>query len=184
MPPPPHTHTHRYFTFVFALGRFLRLSVSNMRLRIPTEDLPSTRRLVALCQDIVVARAQSKSRAACDGVGGRGVAGGLGCTLHWHARTRQCLVAVLHAVLCACMHVLAAPADELVLEEELYRVLINIYRWVGARGSLWGLGLKPGAGFGWEYCHRYLHAVLRWHRETVSHMQCDEHLAGLCALPL
>ncbi|PNH02556.1 Protein PIEZO, partial [Tetrabaena socialis] len=68
--------TGLYFTFVFALGRFLRLSVSSLRLRIPTEDLPSTRRLVALCQDIYVARAEG----------------------------------------------------ELILEEQLYRALINVYR--------------------------------------------------------
>ncbi|EFJ40273.1 hypothetical protein VOLCADRAFT_69738, partial [Volvox carteri f. nagariensis] len=68
--------TGLYVTFVFAIGRFLRLSVSSLRLRIPTEDLPSTRRLVALCQDIYVARAEG----------------------------------------------------ELVLEEQLFRALINVYR--------------------------------------------------------
>lgn len=47
-----------------------------MRLRIPTEDLPSTTRLVALCQDIYIARAER----------------------------------------------------ELALEEELFNVLLNIYR--------------------------------------------------------
>lgn len=36
--------------FVYGIGRFLRLSVSNLRMRIPFEDLPNTRRLVALCQ--------------------------------------------------------------------------------------------------------------------------------------
>ncbi|GFR40352.1 hypothetical protein Agub_g896, partial [Astrephomene gubernaculifera] len=68
--------TGLYVTFVFAIGRFLRLSVSSLRLRIPTEDLPSTRRLVALCQDIYVARAEG----------------------------------------------------ELVLEEQLFQALINVYR--------------------------------------------------------
>ncbi|KXZ45122.1 hypothetical protein GPECTOR_58g571 [Gonium pectorale] len=52
--------TGLYVTFVFAIGRFLRLSVAALRLRIPTEDLPSTRRLVALCQDIAVARAEGE----------------------------------------------------------------------------------------------------------------------------
>lgn len=50
--------TGLYLSFVYGIGRFLRLSVADMRLRIPTEDLPSTRRLVQLCQDIYVARAQ------------------------------------------------------------------------------------------------------------------------------
>jgi len=68
--------TGLYITFVYGLGRFLRLSFSNLRLKIPYEDLPSTRRLVALCQDLYIARAQG----------------------------------------------------ELVLEEELYNVLINVYR--------------------------------------------------------
>jgi hypothetical protein len=32
--------------------------VTNIRMRIPYEDLPYTRRLVALCQDIYIARAE------------------------------------------------------------------------------------------------------------------------------
>lgn len=68
--------TGLYVTVVYGVGRFLRLSVTNMRLRIPTEDLPSTTRLVALCQDIYIARAER----------------------------------------------------ELALEEELFNVLLNIYR--------------------------------------------------------
>lgn len=32
--------------------------VSNLRLRVPYEDLPTTRRLVALCQDVYIARAE------------------------------------------------------------------------------------------------------------------------------
>lgn len=39
-----------YISFVYALGRFLRLSISNMRMRIPYDDLPNTSRLIALCQ--------------------------------------------------------------------------------------------------------------------------------------
>lgn len=31
-------------------GRFLRLSFSNIRSRIPYEDLPNTSRIVSLCQ--------------------------------------------------------------------------------------------------------------------------------------
>ena len=42
--------TGLYITFVFGIGRFLRLSTSNMRMRIPFDDLPNTSRLVALCQ--------------------------------------------------------------------------------------------------------------------------------------
>ena len=34
--------------FVYGIGRFLRLSVSNLRMRIPFEDVPNPRRLVAL----------------------------------------------------------------------------------------------------------------------------------------
>lgn len=47
-----------YSVFVYGIGRFLRLSVTNLRMRIPFEDLPTTRRLVALCQDIYIARAE------------------------------------------------------------------------------------------------------------------------------
>ncbi|MEW5302433.1 MAG: hypothetical protein WDW36_005220 [Sanguina aurantia] len=50
--------TGLYLSVVYAIGRFLRLSVSNLRGRIPFEELPSTRRLVALCQDIYTARAE------------------------------------------------------------------------------------------------------------------------------
>jgi piezo-type mechanosensitive ion channel component 1/2 len=39
-----------YTVFVYGIGRFLRLSMTNIRMRIPYEDLPNTRRLVALCQ--------------------------------------------------------------------------------------------------------------------------------------
>ena len=42
--------TGLYITFVFGIGRFLRLSTSNMRMRIPFDDLPNTSRLVALVQ--------------------------------------------------------------------------------------------------------------------------------------
>ena len=42
--------TGLYFTFVFGIGRFLRFSTQNRRMRIPYEDLPTTKRLVALCQ--------------------------------------------------------------------------------------------------------------------------------------
>ena len=42
--------TGLYITFVFGIGRFLRLSTSNMRMRIPFDDLPNTQRLTALCQ--------------------------------------------------------------------------------------------------------------------------------------
>jgi hypothetical protein len=47
-----------YTVFVYGIGRFLRLSVTNLRMRIPFEDLPTTRRLVILCQDIYIARAE------------------------------------------------------------------------------------------------------------------------------
>jgi hypothetical protein len=34
----------------YGIARLLRLSIGNLRLKIPFEDLPSCRRLVALCQ--------------------------------------------------------------------------------------------------------------------------------------
>lgn len=39
-----------YITVVLAIGRFLRLTTHNMRMRIQFEDLPTTKRLVTLCQ--------------------------------------------------------------------------------------------------------------------------------------
>lgn len=39
-----------YTVVVYGIGRFLRLSVTNIRMRIPYEDLPSTRRLDSFCQ--------------------------------------------------------------------------------------------------------------------------------------
>lgn len=42
--------TGLYITFVFGIGRFLRFSTQNARMRIQYEDLPTTQRLVALCQ--------------------------------------------------------------------------------------------------------------------------------------
>lgn len=42
--------TGLYITFVLSAGRFLRLAVGNMRMRIPYDDLPNTSRLIALCQ--------------------------------------------------------------------------------------------------------------------------------------
>lgn len=48
--------TGLYFTLVFGLGRFLRLSNNNMRMRIPYQDLPDVEHLWTLCSDIAVAR--------------------------------------------------------------------------------------------------------------------------------
>lgn len=42
---PCRIHVCRY-----GIARLLRLSIGNLRLKIPTEDLPSCRRLVTLCQ--------------------------------------------------------------------------------------------------------------------------------------
>lgn len=47
-----------YSVFVYGIGRFLRLSITSLRMRIQYEDLPTTRRLVSLCQDIYIARAE------------------------------------------------------------------------------------------------------------------------------
>ncbi|CAL8464921.1 g4456 [Coccomyxa elongata] len=52
--------TGLYITFVFGIGRFLRFSTQNARMRIQYEDLPTTQRLVALCQDIYIARAEGE----------------------------------------------------------------------------------------------------------------------------
>jgi hypothetical protein len=49
--------TGLYITFVFGIGRFLRFSTQNARMRIQYEDLPTTKRLVALCQ-VCVARSK------------------------------------------------------------------------------------------------------------------------------
>lgn len=45
------------------IGRFLRLTVSHIRLKIPYEDFPSTRRVVALVQ--VTNGAMDKSVHSC-----------------------------------------------------------------------------------------------------------------------
>lgn len=52
--------TGLYITVVYAVGRLLRLSMSNLRTRIMYEDLPNTKRLVALCEDIYIARAEGE----------------------------------------------------------------------------------------------------------------------------
>lgn len=48
--------TGLYVTLVFGLGRFLRMGLTNIRMRIPYQDLPSVDRLTTLCNDIAVAR--------------------------------------------------------------------------------------------------------------------------------
>ncbi|XP_068663316.1 piezo-type mechanosensitive ion channel homolog isoform X1 [Aristolochia californica] len=49
-----------YLTFVLAVGRFIRLQCSDLRMRIPYENLPSCDRLVAICEDIYAARAEGE----------------------------------------------------------------------------------------------------------------------------
>ncbi|KAL2345732.1 hypothetical protein Fmac_007017 [Flemingia macrophylla] len=46
-----------YITFVLAVGRFIRLQCSDLRMRIPFENLPYCDRLMAICEDIYAARA-------------------------------------------------------------------------------------------------------------------------------
>ncbi|PRW58918.1 piezo-type mechanosensitive ion channel-like protein isoform X1 [Chlorella sorokiniana] len=46
-----------YTVVVLSISRFLRLSFSNIRARIPFEDLPHPGPVVSLCQDIAIARA-------------------------------------------------------------------------------------------------------------------------------
>ncbi|KAL2642994.1 hypothetical protein R1flu_010581 [Riccia fluitans] len=47
-----------YITFVLAVGRFIRLQCSDIRMRIPFENFPACDRLVAICEDIYAARAE------------------------------------------------------------------------------------------------------------------------------
>ena len=49
-----------YVTFVLGVGRFVRLFASNLRMRIPYENLPSTRRLWELVEDVYAARAEGQ----------------------------------------------------------------------------------------------------------------------------
>ncbi|XP_039146596.1 piezo-type mechanosensitive ion channel homolog isoform X1 [Dioscorea cayenensis subsp. rotundata] len=49
-----------YLTFVLAVGRFIRLQCSDLRMRIPFENLPSCDRLIAICEDIYAARAEGE----------------------------------------------------------------------------------------------------------------------------
>ncbi|KAK8620775.1 hypothetical protein V6N13_067237 [Hibiscus sabdariffa] len=49
-----------YITFVLAVGRFIRLQCSDLRMRIQVENLPSCDRLLAICEDIYAARAEGE----------------------------------------------------------------------------------------------------------------------------
>ncbi|KAH6827652.1 piezo-type mechanosensitive ion channel component [Perilla frutescens var. hirtella] len=49
-----------YITFVLAVGRFIRMQCSDLRMRIPFENLPSCDRLIAICEDIYAARAEGE----------------------------------------------------------------------------------------------------------------------------
>ncbi|XP_043711782.1 piezo-type mechanosensitive ion channel homolog [Telopea speciosissima] len=49
-----------YITFVLAVGRFIRIQCSDLRMRIPYENLPSCERLLAICEDIYAARAEGE----------------------------------------------------------------------------------------------------------------------------
>ncbi|KAF6171659.1 hypothetical protein GIB67_042174 [Kingdonia uniflora] len=49
-----------YISFVLAVGRFIRLQCSDLRMRIPFENLPSCNRLIAICEDIYAARAEGE----------------------------------------------------------------------------------------------------------------------------
>ncbi|WOH04528.1 hypothetical protein DCAR_0623937 [Daucus carota subsp. sativus] len=49
-----------YITFVLAVGRFIRLQCSDLRMRIPYENLPSCDRLLAICEKIYAARAEGE----------------------------------------------------------------------------------------------------------------------------
>ncbi len=47
-----------YSVFVYGIGRAMRMATTNLRSRIQYEDLPTARRLVSLCQDIYISRAE------------------------------------------------------------------------------------------------------------------------------
>ncbi|CAN6452751.1 unnamed protein product [Victoria cruziana] len=49
-----------YLTFVLAVGRFIRLQCSDLRMRIPYENLPTCDRLLAICLNIYAARAEGE----------------------------------------------------------------------------------------------------------------------------
>ncbi|XVF57384.1 hypothetical protein PTKIN_Ptkin06aG0200900 [Pterospermum kingtungense] len=49
-----------YITFVLAVGRFIRLQCSDLRMRIQFENLPSCDRLLAICEDLYAARAEGE----------------------------------------------------------------------------------------------------------------------------
>ncbi|KAJ4968303.1 hypothetical protein NE237_015004 [Protea cynaroides] len=49
-----------YITFVLAVGRFVRIQCSDLRMRIPFENLPSCERLLAICENIYAARAEGE----------------------------------------------------------------------------------------------------------------------------
>ncbi|KAM7258251.1 hypothetical protein ACFE04_013992 [Oxalis oulophora] len=49
-----------YITFVLAVGRFIRLQCSDLRMRIPYENLPSCDRIIAICEDLYTARAEGE----------------------------------------------------------------------------------------------------------------------------
>ncbi|OMO99081.1 Piezo family [Corchorus olitorius] len=49
-----------YITFVLAVGRFIRLQCSDLRMRIQFENLPSCNRLLAICEDLYAARAEGE----------------------------------------------------------------------------------------------------------------------------
>ncbi|XP_020101782.1 piezo-type mechanosensitive ion channel homolog isoform X3 [Ananas comosus] len=49
-----------YITFVLAVARFIRLQCSDLRMRIPYENLPTCDRLIAICEGIYAARAEGE----------------------------------------------------------------------------------------------------------------------------
>ncbi|PNY05819.1 protein FAM38B [Trifolium pratense] len=61
-----------YITFVLAVGRFIRLQCSDLRMRIPFENLPACDRLIAICEDIYNARAEGELGVEEDEVRSRG----------------------------------------------------------------------------------------------------------------
>ena len=150
--------TGLYITFVFGIGRFLRFSTQHARMRIPFEDLPTTKRLIALCQVQALAMQPLLSGIMqWQSVAWRGASSLVALALIMAVRFQDevqlslegqfCVTSVgarsvLAAVngMCephgggqACWVLLqdiyiARAEGELELEEELYWALINIYR--------------------------------------------------------
>ena len=116
---------------MYSVGRLLRLAYSNLRARVPYENLPDTRRLVALCQVRTACM-----RLALGWAGGRvagtqlapGVEPLCGAASRADIHRGRALLSDTPQLRCAQDIYIARAAGELRLEGELYRALITVYR--------------------------------------------------------